>query len=331
MIVTSRTPLRISLFGGGSDYPVWFARKPGAVLGFTIDKYIYISLLKLPSITTYRFRLTYSKLEIGDHFEDITHPVVRAVLLDESFTLPFDCSIQADLPANAGLGSSSSFTVGFLRAIHELSGRVLSQMELARAAIRVESELLNERVGVQDQLHAAFGGFNRFDFRGEAITVRSLDDRLGHLNLLTDWFLLIYTGVQRHASAVLEEQVSRTSKHALDAELSETVALVDAAEKLFTAPRFEQIPFELARMLNDAWELKRRFSPTITTPLIDELHTLSIRNGALGLKLCGAGGGGFLLVIVPPDRRKGLVDAVGQQRCTSFTIDTSGSVARRTW
>src|SRR6266508_2661795 len=103
MIVTSRTPLRISLFGGGSDYPVWFARRPGAVLGFTIDKYIYISVLPLPSIAPYRFRVAYSKLEIGDRFEDITHPVVRAVLLDESFALPFDCSIQADLPANAGL------------------------------------------------------------------------------------------------------------------------------------------------------------------------------------------------------------------------------------
>lgn len=331
MLVTSRTPLRISLFGGGSDYPQWFERRPGAVLGFAIDKYIYISALRLPEFVDYRYRLTYSRLEHEQRISDLQHPAVRAVLERAGYDRPLDIGVQADLPANAGLGSSSSFAVGILNLISALQQIPRTRLELAQLAIELEHKILHERVGIQDQLHAAFGGLNRFDFHGDQLRVSPVRMSGSDLVSLTDWMMLVFTGAKRHASSTLEEQMDKTSRGSVDAQLERMVELVDTAQATFERSRGETLVHELAELLRESWALKRDLSSGVTNPEIDELYETCLSHGALGGKLCGAGGGGFLLVIVPPDARQGLIDTVGASNCVSFRMDHEGSSLRTHW
>jgi D-glycero-alpha-D-manno-heptose-7-phosphate kinase len=326
-----RTPLRVSLFGGGTDYPEWFQRQPGAVLGFTIDKYIYMSALRLSSFVEYRFRFSYSQTELVETPEDVSHPVMRAVLLREDYREPLDCSIQADLPASAGLGSSSAFTVGFTNLVSALKGVSRSKLELARLAIATEQTLLNERVGVQDQLHAAFGGINRFNFEGDKISIEPLQIDAADVDTLSSWMMLVYTGLKRNASEVLCEQLENTTARRVDAELSRMVQLVGAAQSILEGMHGDDLPRELARLLCEGWQLKKSLSNRVTTPAIEELYEACLRHGALAGKLCGAGGGGFLLMIVPPDARPGFTEAIGADRCVPFKIEQYGSAIRECW
>ena len=325
MIVTSRTPLRVSLFGGGTDYPEYYRRRPGAVLGFTIDKYIYISAIRLPPFVDYRYRLTYRKLELCQRVDEIEHPAVRAVLEQQGLDEPLDMSVQADLPANAGLGSSSSFAVGFLNLVSALQGIPRTRLELAEAAIELEHVVLRERVGIQDQLHAAFGGMNRFDFHGDELKVSPVRISGTDLEALSDWLILVYTGVKRHASVTLEEQIERTERRDVDDELAAMVGLVDEAEAVFARRRGDDLAEALAGLLRTAWELKRGLSASVSNPEIDALYQRCLDNGALAGKLLGAGGGGFLLMVAPPDARERLVADLGPDRCVAFRIDHSGS------
>lgn len=331
MIVTSRTPLRVSLFGGGTDYPDWFRDRPGAVIGFTIDKYIYISAMPLSALVDYRYRLSYSQVEMVQHPSEFQHPVMREMLVELGYEAPLDCSVQADLPANAGLGSSSAFTVGLLNLISALQGVTRTKMELARLAIGFEQEVLKERVGVQDQLHATFGGLNRFDLLGDRITVPSIRVSGDDLDRAADWMLLVYTGIRRHASAMLGEQLDNTQQHRVDRELEAMVALVDEAHRVFESHRGDDLPRELARLLAEGWALKKRLSSRISGTDIDGLYARCLEAGALSGKLLGAGGGGFLLVIVPPEARQAFMDEVGADRCVPLRIEREGSTVQWSW
>ncbi|MEI7714276.1 MAG: kinase, partial [Rhodospirillales bacterium] len=193
MMIVARTPLRVSFFGGGTDYPEYFRRARGAVLGMAIDKYVYISALRLASILDYRYRVSYSRIETVTDAADIQHPVVRNVLAHYGVTEALDLSIMADLPAKSGLGSSSSFTVGFLNLIAALQKRQITKLDLARQAVFVERELLAENVGVQDQYHAAFGGLNRFDFEGARTRISPIQMSGDCLTALTGSLFLVYT------------------------------------------------------------------------------------------------------------------------------------------
>lgn len=326
MILTSRTPLRISLFGGGTDYPEYFRRAPGAVIGFAIDKYIYISALPLGAFVDYRFRISYSRVETVDEIGRIEHPVVRTVLSEENHTVPTDFSIQADLPASAGLGSSSAFTVGFQKLVWALKGIDRSPAELAARAIHIEQSLLGERVGVQDQMHAAHGGFNRFDFSATANRISPMGLSAPDLEEISRWMVLVYTGRKRHASEVLDEQMSNTVCGSVDGELAHMKQLVDDAERVIrNAASAGDIAPGLASLLSESWDLKRRLSTRISDTEIDRLYEAGIEAGALAGKLCGAGGGGFLLMIVPPDRRADFLTVMGPRRCVEFGIDTRGA------
>lgn len=326
MILTSRTPLRVSLFGGGTDYPAYFERRPGAVVGFAIDKYIYISALRLSSSVDYRYRLSYSKVELVDDVAQIQHPVVRVLLERYRCLDAMDFSIQADLPASAGLGSSSTFTVGFIALVSALQGIARTKLELAQEAIHAEQTLLGEAVGVQDQLHAAFGGINRFDFRnGAPFAMQPIAIAPAELRTLTAWMVLVYTGLKRRASEVVAEQLRSTAARAIDADLSRLVALADAGQRILETERGERLPRELARLLDESWQVKRRLSAKVSTGEIDALYARGCALGALGGKLCGAGGGGFLLMIVPPERRAAFAAALGARRCVDFAIDFAGA------
>lgn len=327
MIVTTRTPLRVSLFGGGTDYPAYFERHRGAVIGFTINKYIYISALQLSSSVDYQFRLSYSKVEMVDDANAIQHPVVRALLNRYTCTSAMDFSVQADLPASAGLGSSSAFTVGFINLISHLQGVPRTKLELAREAMFVEQKILKENVGVQDQLHAAFGGFNRFDFKdGAPFTMSPVDIRGSDLKALTNWMVLVFTGIKRRATDVIEEQVRNTTARKNDTDLSHLLDLLDVAQGILERERGDKLPVELARLLHESWLIKKRLSSKVSSDEIDALYDQCIRSGALGGKLCGAGGGGFLLMIVPPDRRQKFAAELETRRCIDFEIDFAGSL-----
>lgn len=331
LILSSRTPLRVSMFGGGTDYPEWFNDHPGAVLGFTINKYIYISSLRMSAFVDYRYRVGYSKVETVQEISEIQHPVVRAVLEREQFDTPMDYSIQADLPASTGLGSSSAFTTGFLNLISALKGTTRSKLELARLAIDTEHNLLGERVGIQDQLHAAFGGINRFDFQGDELSIKPVQVSAEDLALLSEWMVLVYTGITRSASKTLDEQLDNITSAKIDDELGAMVELVDRADAVFQKQTGDALARELAELLAESWELKKRFSGKVSNPAIDELHQRCVDAGALGAKLCGAGSGGFLLVMVPPERRAELTAAVGAGSCIDFEIEHHGSLVRPAW
>src|SRR5207244_4351332 len=208
-------------------------------------------------------------------------------------------------------GSSSAFTVGFINLISCLQGVPRTKLELAREAIHVEQNVLGEFVGVQDQMHAAFGGINRFDFRpGVPFTIRPIDIVGTDLRSLTDWMILVYTGTKRRATDVVAEQVQNTTARRIDSDLSRLLDMVDAGQKILEHERGDRVPIELAHLLHESWVVKKRLSAKISSDEIDALYDRCIEQGALGGKLCGAGGGGFLLMIVPPERRSNCCEAL---------------------
>ena len=324
MLCTTRTPLRVSLFGGGTDYPAYFERAPGAVIGFSINRYIYISALVLTAWQAYDYRVAYSTLEHTKTIEDIQHPIVREVLLHYGVTERLDINILSDLPASGGLGSSSAFTVGFVNLISNMFERPLSKMELARKAMFVEQELLAENVGVQDQLHTAMGSVNRFDFEGRRrfrMTPLHLD--LPTLQRLNSCMVLVHTGSPRKASDMALEQIGVIKAGRSDHELAQLYDMVSDAVELLEGGG-DVVP-ELGLMLRDAWAVKRTLSTRVTNPHIDDLYTRCVRAGAYGGKLCGAGGGGFLLMLVEPERREALEAAVAPLPVIPIEIDVHGS------
>lgn len=325
MLISSRTPLRVSFFGGGTDYPDYFQRFPGAVIGMAIDRYVYVSALRLSDIIDYKYRLSYSKLERVSEAGDLDHPVVRAVLSHYRIDQPLDVSIQADLPASTGLGSSSSFTVGLINLVSALQGRTATRLELGKAAIHVEQVLLQENVGVQDQLHAAFGGLNRFDFidgRTRITPVQMTSECEAHL---LSSLVLVYTGQTRFASKVLTEQVAATRERKIDKELSHLLALVSQSMSVLESGNPETMLADFGKMMDEGWQTKRRLSSGVSNPKIDELYDHALAAGAIGGKLCGAGGGGFLLMVVPPHARATFESAMAGHSIIPIGMDRNGS------
>ena len=212
MINISRSPLRISLFGGGTDYPTYFHDYPGAVLGASIDKYIYTVALPMADFAEHRFRITYRIVEGVDRVEDIKHNVIRATLLDMGYDRPLNLAIISDLPGNSGLGSSSSFTVGFIALMEFLNGRSITKFDLFKRAVQTERELLKENVGIQDQIHAAFGGLNLYQFHKDDLTIRPAQMATECREALDRSLCLVYTGIQRHASTAVAEQLKNTEE-----------------------------------------------------------------------------------------------------------------------
>jgi len=326
VLISSKTPLRVSFFGGGTDYPDYFSRRPGAVVGMAINRYVYVSAVRLSDIIDYKYRLTYSRLERVLDASELEHPVVRALLQHECIECPLDISIQADLPASTGLGSSSSFTVGLVNLLNALKGNTVTRLDLGRKAIHVEQVLLQENVGVQDQLHAAFGGLNRFDFVDGRIRITPVQMRTECENYLLSSLVLVYTGKTRFASKVLTEQVKSTKEQKLDHELSHLLTLVSQSVDILEGADPESLLRDFGAMMHEGWQTKRSLSSGISNPEIDGLYDAALAAGALGGKLCGAGGGGFLLMIVPPENRRKFEQALAGHNLIPIGMDRHGSV-----
>lgn len=321
-MIISRTPHRISFFGGGTDYPSYYRQHGGSVLGVGIDKYSYITCRQLPPFFEHIHRIAYSKIEMVREINEIQHPSVRETLRFLNITTGVEIHHDGDIPARSGMGSSSAFTVGLLNSLLALQGKVLPKKELAHQAIHIEQDLIQENVGSQDQTFAAHGGFNRIDFLsdGEIIVtpvIMKADRRARFQNSL----LLVFAGLARNASVVAEEQLRNTPNN-LNA-LAEMKALVDSAHRILVNPESDLNQF--GELLNETWRLKRGLSTAISNSVIDEIHDLAIRNGALGGKLLGAGGGGFMLFFVEESQRAKLSAALDRYLQIPFKFEYEGS------
>ena len=321
-MVITRTPLRISFFGGGTDYPVWYREHGGAVLSTTIDKYCYITCRRLPPFFEYHSRISYSKVENVANNNAIEHPSVRGCLRFLEIGEGVEIHHVADLPARTGLGTSSAFTVGLLLALYAHMDRMRDKQALAADAISVEQDLLQEAVGAQDQVSAAYGGFNRIDFRPDAaIDVKRMLVPPGRLSKLEDNLALYFTGFSRTASEIAQEQIRMTPSRSR--ELEAMFELVSEAEDIITNPR--RCLNEFGQLLHESWQIKRSLTKKITNSEIDEVYDAGISAGALGGKLLGAGGGGFMLFFVSPERRLALRERLRKLLCVPFKFSGKGS------
>lgn len=325
MLYLTKTPLRVSLFGGGTDYPEYFEREKGAVIGMAIDKYIHIAGLKLSNITNYNYRLSYSKLEMCDKVEDIQHPVVREVLRHMSVEDKLDFSIMSDLPSSgSGLGSSSSFTVGFINLINIIQNNTPTRFDLAKAAIEIERDILQENVGVQDQLHAAFGGLNRFDFHKGKYSITPISLSGNTLNVLNESMFLVHTGVSRRATDIAHEQVSLTKTKSIDSDLGDLYQMVEECMTILERNGPNMLE-HIGKMLSQAWNIKRSLSSSITSGPINELYEHIMNSGAVGAKLCGAGGGGYFLCLVPKHSQTSFLEKLSKTTIITTHIDVKGT------
>jgi len=322
-MIISRTPFRISFFGGGTDYPDWFRERGGAVLATTIDKHCYISVRVLPPFFAHRYRLVYSIVENVVDVADIQHPAVRAVLQTNGFQkVGLEIHHDGDLPARSGLGSSSSFTVGLINALEALEGRLISKEELARDAIHIEQCVLKEPVGSQDQISAAFGGFNRIEFLPDgSFDLKPIILPPERNAELQSHLMLFFSGISRFSSDVARTKIENLQKRA--AELTAMQMMVDQAISVLRDPH---APIEqFGRLLHESWMLKRSLSDRVSTDVIDNIYETARRAGAIGGKVLGAGGGGFLVFFVPPDRQACVKDALKDLINVPFKFENSGS------
>ena len=320
MIIT-RTPFRISLFGGGSDYPEWYRENGGAILGFAIDKYCYISVRSIPPFFEHKHRIVYSEVENVAEISEIQHPSVRAVLEDQNVTLGLEIHHDGDLPARSGLGSSSSFTVGLIHAIKAMNGQLMGCKKLAEEAIRIEHDVIKECVGIQDQIWSSFGGFNRikiiedgdFDVQPVILSSSRRTELFGSL-------MLFFTGISRFAPEVAKEKVNNMKNCSKNIE--RMVFMVDEGLDILQSPKSIN---DIGRLLHESWMLKRELAGGVATPTVDEIYQVARGAGAIGGKLLGAGGGGFMVFFVEPEFQDKVREKLSSLVEVKFDVDKTGS------
>lgn len=319
-MIISRTPYRISFFGGGTDYPGWYREHGGAVLASTIDKYCYLTVRYLPPFFEHKTRIVYSRIESCSSNAEIEHPSVKQALDFLKFDRGLEIHHDGDLPARSGMGSSSAFTVGLLNALHALQGRVTSKKTLAEEAIHIEQNLMNETVGSQDQVMAAHGGLNHVSFlRSGEFSVRPVTLPRARVKELESHLMLFYTGIVRTAQDVAKSYVDditakRRQLRIMSDLVEEALAILNDGD-LHT----------FGELLHEAWITKRSLSEKVSNPRIDEFYETARMAGAVGGKLTGAGGGGFLLLFVPPERQAAVREELSNLIHVPFEFEPSGS------
>lgn len=319
-MVITKTPFRMSFFGGGTDIEDYFRENGGAVLSTTFDKYCYVTVRHLPRFFEYKTHLTYSKMEYVNNYKEIQHPAIRNAMdmLDmHELRLTYD----SDLPARSGLGTSSSFAVGLLNAFYSLKGKYADKKKLADEAIYLERVLCHEAGGWQDQIAASFGGFNRINFSEEGYKVLPLIISSERKKRLNQNLMMFFTGFTRFSSEI--QEMNQSEKKSSYTYLKEMQTLTDQAEKILVDKRVDLDEF--GYLLDQTWKLKRKTGKAVSTDSIDGLYEKGIRAGALGGKLLGAGGGGFLLFYVRPEGREALCQAMGNLMHIPFEFETEGT------
>jgi D-glycero-alpha-D-manno-heptose-7-phosphate kinase len=321
-VLIAQTPLRVSFFGGGTDLPEFFTQHGGAILGTAIDKYIYHSVTHFPSrLFDYSIRLAYRKVECVGSLDEVQHEPFRAVLRFLNIERDVEISLAADLPSSSGLGSSSSFTVGLINALMAFKGRFISQSELAAMAVHVERNILNEAVGCQDQVLAAYGGLNVVRFiRDDQFVVHRITMPKKRQQELDDSLLLFFTGITRPATNIEKCKLDNLSN--IQENLKRMLNLVDKAYALLTGT---QSLSAFGELLDETWQEKRKLAASVSNPVIDTMYETACKAGALGGKVLGAGGGGFMLFFVPQENQSAVRKALANYYEVPFTISASGS------
>lgn len=320
MIIT-RTPFRISFFGGGTDYPTWFQEHGGVVVATTIDKYCYISCRYLPQFFEHKYRIVYSKIENVVDPAEIQHPAVRAVLQYMDCKEGLEVHHDGDLPARSGLGSSSSFTVGLLNALKALEGRYISNEELASLAIHIEQNVIKENVGSQDQVSATYGGFNRIEFLRDGVF--RVDPIILHNDRLESFqnnLMLFFTGFSRIASEIAKSKIDNIPQRK-----AELTRMKEMANEAIAILQGNGALDEFGRLLDQGWQCKKSLSNKVSTAEIDQIYAAAHEAGALGGKLLGAGGGGFMLFFVRPEDQPRVRERLNKLIHVPFRFENSGS------
>ncbi len=320
MIIT-RTPYRLSFFGGGTDHPSWYNENESIILSTTFNKYCHINLRNLPPYFNFRHRLRYFLTEQVSKINDIKHPVIREVLKLKHYNKGIEMIHSGDIPARSGVGSSSSFTVGFINAINTQMGYFSSKRELALQAIEIEQKILKENIGSQDQIAAAFGGFNQIVFKGNNFNVEPIILEKNNLNLLQDSLIFCYTGHPRNSDQIAKKQISNIPKKKF--ELSSMTDLSRDALKILQNKNLNIKEF--GKLLNEQWKLKKDLNPYSTNSLIDRLYKMALNNGAYGGKITGAGAGGFLVLIAPKYKHNILKKKLSKFLIIPIKFENSGT------
>lgn len=320
-MIISRTPFRMSFFGGGTDYPSWYLKHGGSVLSTSIDKYCYITCRVLPPFFEHRLRIVYGKIEVCQSVDEIQHPAVREILRFLKLKQGLEIHHDGDLPARSGMGSSSSFAVGLLHALYAHLGIMPTKKRLAIESIHIEQNIIKETVGSQDQVCAAYGGLNRINFstNGE-INVRPLTLSTARVRELESHLMLFYTGIKRTASDVAKSYVEDIdSKYKL---LEQIRKMTDQGISVLQS---SSNIYEFGFLLHEAWMLKKGLGVDVSNGYVDELYQRARKAGAIGGKITGAGGGGFLLLFVPPSSQRKVREALFDKIHVPFCFESGGS------
>lgn len=323
-MIISKTPYRISLFGGGSDLPDFYRKYGGKVIGFGINQYSYIFLKKVKKMLGWNYRIVYSKTEIVEKISEIKHPSVKECLKFYNIKDGVELTHSGDLPALSGMGSSSSFTVGLCNILKTINNENFDKYDLAYDAINIEQNKIKEFVGSQDQVFASFGGLNEIIFhKDDNIIVNSLNISGKNIKRFEDSALLVFTGKVRYASKIEEKKIKSLKKNKKKQNQIQT--LKDLVETCLQELMSKKINIKLlGHMLNDSWVLKRELSHGVTNDYLDNLYTHVIKNGAYGGKLLGAGGGGFFFFLCDPNKKKQIIKNL-KLKAIDIKIDNSGS------
>jgi len=320
-MLVSRTPYRISFFGGGTDYPGWYREHGGTVLASSIDKYCYISCRTLPPFFEHKYRVVWSKIESCKTIAEIEHPAVREALKHLNFTQGLEIHHIGDLPARSGMGSSSSFTVGLLNALYGHLGRMPTKHQLALDSIHLEQQIIKENVGSQDQVTAAYGGLNQISFSpGGEISVRPITISRERKSHLEKHLMLFYTGIKRTAADIAESYTQKNS----DQRRQLRILKVLAEESISFLGSNEPIE-KFGSLLHESWQIKRSLSPLVSNSEITDIYNTALSNGALGGKLLGAGGGGFFLIFAKPEVQPKIKQALHKLIHVPFNFESTGS------
>ena len=318
-MISIKVPLRVSLFGGGSDLPNHFSKHGGVVVGYTINRYICIHSSKIEVDQGFKFRLSYKSYEEINDLDEIQHPIFREVLREYEFDEPYCFTTMSNLPAGAGLGSSSAFTVGLYYLLDELCGNTQTELELAKRAINIERNVLGEAGGWQDQLHPAFGGVNSFEFLNDGtILRRELKLPEEDIERLNSSMYLLYSGEIRQAKNIEKSKLNNSN----DVSLTEIRDIAREGELLMSNGGVSLS--DIGRLLNYGWEIKRSLSKSVSNANIDYLYKLILKSGAYGAKLCGSGGGGFFMVLANPKSASLLSSKLPSGRLSKIKIDLEG-------
>jgi D-glycero-alpha-D-manno-heptose-7-phosphate kinase len=320
-MIISRTPFRVSFFGGGTDYPDWYTKHGGAVLATTIDKYCYINCRYLPPFFEHRYCIVYSKVEHCQTLDEIVHPAVREALRFLCIPRGVEIHHDADIPARSGIGSSSAFTVGLLNGLYALKGQMVSKHRLAMESVHLEQDILKETVGSQDQVLAAYGGFNHIQFQqnGE-ISVTPITVGADRIQELSTHLMLFYTGIKRTASSIAESFVN-----GIDNRRRQLRVMKDLVDESISIISGDRDISEFGELLHEAWLAKRSISAAISNSDVDAVYDAARAAGATGGKLIGAGGGGFFLLFVPPPKQRYVRESLNSLIHVPFKFEFSGS------